>query len=164
VHAPERADHSNLASIGYHFGSKEALLDEALIVASARWLEPIVGSGRSDATRTLRERIADGLERFVESLESNQATAVAFFEAVTRTGRAPAVQSRLAESYQRLRDTLRDNIFADLSDTLGPAGSDALASAIIALYDGVLLQWLLDPGRAVNTRALIDTLGDSLRV
>jgi hypothetical protein len=59
---------------------------------------------------------------------------------------------------------LRDNILADLNDALGPAGSDALASAVIALYDGVLLQWLLDPGRAVNARALIDALGDSLTV
>jgi AcrR family transcriptional regulator len=154
------ASGANLASIGYHFGSKEALLDEALVEASARWLEPIVDQARTSATGSVRERIAGGLELFVESLQHNRATAVAFFEAITRVERSEPVRSRLAEGYRQLRDAVVEAILAD--QALKPAESDALASAVIALYDGVLVQWLLDPSRPMDIRKLVGTLGDSL--
>jgi AcrR family transcriptional regulator len=154
------ASGANLASIGYHFGSKEALLDEALVAASARWLEPIVDQARTSVTGSVRERIAGGLELFVESLQHNRATAVAFFEAITRVERSESVRSRLAEGYQQLRDAVVQAVLAD--QALKPAESDALASAVIALYDGVLVQWLLDPSRPLNVRKLVGTLGDSL--
>lgn len=149
------ASGANLASIGYHFGSKEQLLDEALIVACERWLAPVVNLGRRPGPQLVRERIVRGLEEFIASLEPNRPTIQAFFEALARVERSPAVRGRLAASYEALREVVGEAV-AMGDEVRDAAGLDQQASAIIALYDGILLQWLIDPTRHFDAPALVD--------
>ncbi|WP_241010618.1 TetR/AcrR family transcriptional regulator [Mycobacterium camsae] len=136
---------ANLASIGYHFGSKDALLDEALIEATERWLRPLARQRRGAESAGLESELSN----FVESLPGNRAVVLAFFEALPRVERSPVVRARLAEIYEQLR--------AGILDVLPPAWRDdtALASAIVALYDGILVQWLVDPDRVIDAPAMV---------
>ena len=157
------ASGANLASIGYHFGGKEALLDEALAVATDRWIGPIIDQGRSSADGSLRDRISQGINQFAESLPENRGLVVAFFEALTRTQRCQTLQSRLADGYDSVREAVIDGVLAPAQGEHPCEEADALASAMIALCDGLMLQWLLDPTRPFDVAAMVSALGRALR-
>lgn len=130
---------ANLASIGYHFGSMESLLDEALVIATESWIDPLVAlateaDGESDNGS---DRLRRGLKTFLESLPENRQTAVGLFEALARVDRSEPLRERLAAQYDRLRAALAGN-------AAGDARADATASAVVALLDGVVIQWLID--------------------
>src|SRR4051812_36238625 len=79
------ASGTNLGSIGYHYGSKEQLLDQALLEAVKRWFEPLIASvaGPPDELATrLREAIRAQLET------RNRAMVIAYFEALVRAERS----------------------------------------------------------------------------
>jgi AcrR family transcriptional regulator len=154
---------ANLASIGYYFGSMDALLEEALIVATERWIGPLVQVAMASRGATLRERVESGLTMFAASLPENRNTVVAFFEALARVERSEVLRTTLAAGYDELRAALVD---VGASQDSGrpvsggyPVGS---ASAVIALYDGVMVQWLLDPYRTVDVTAMLDGLARTL--
>lgn len=152
------ASNANLASIGYHFGSKEALLDEALVVACERWLAPLVKGGRRLDAGSLHEQVVRDLERFVASLDPNRELVRAFFEALARAERSPLVRRCLADSYERLRAAVGERARRVGAD-VDAAALDARASAIIAIFDGVMVQWLIDPSRRCDARQLVASLG-----
>ena len=52
------ASDTNLASIGYHFGSKEHLLNVAVAEAFQRWLKPLVALAAEPGPATPLERLA----------------------------------------------------------------------------------------------------------
>jgi AcrR family transcriptional regulator len=134
---------TNLASIGYHFGSKEALLNEALGASFLEWAERV----RSLAI----EPGGDPTDVLAASWEAMRATfaeyrglAVAFTEALAQAERQPALRTQLAEIYEQSRAAVATMI----SETIGvPEGPQAraLASFLIVMCDGLLVQWLLDP-------------------
>jgi AcrR family transcriptional regulator len=51
------ASGTNLASIGYHFGSKEGLLNVAMVEAFQRWLKPLVALAAEPGPATPLERL-----------------------------------------------------------------------------------------------------------
>ena len=134
---------ANLASIGYYFGSMESLLDEALVIATESWIDPLVAlateaDGESDGESEIgSDRLRRGLKTFLESLPEHRQTAVGLFEALARVDRSEPLRERLAAQYDRLRAALAGN-------AAGDARADAAASAVVALLDGVVIQWLID--------------------
>jgi len=147
------AAEANLASIGYHFGSMDALLDEALIVATERWIAPLIDAAATSSALPLRDRLIDGLTHFVASLPEHRHTVSAFFEAMARVERSDRLRARLAAAYDDLRAGVGavDGGAAGHPDTPATDG----ASAVVALYDGVLVQWLLDPNRPINAPSMV---------
>ena len=153
------AAEANLASIGYHFGGMETLLDEALIVATDRWIGPLLEMTTPGLGLSARDRLVSGLTAFVASLPENRNTAVGFFEALARAERSDVLRDRLAEGYQSLRASLAD---VAAGDSAYREAAVEGASAMIALYDGVMVQWLLDPHRSVDVEKMVDGLGEAL--
>lgn len=146
---------ANLASIGYHFDGKEALLDEALLVACGRWVEPIIAAATTSAG-SRRQRVAALLEAFATSLEPNRNTVAAFVEALVRMRHSPALRTRLAHEYDDLRAAVAHGLRG--ADGGSAADSRTLASAVIALCDGMMVQWLLDPNRVIDIAAIVDAI------
>lgn len=130
---------ANLASIGYHFGSKDELLGQALREGFRRWLTEVTTAVLDSGATTRREWLKRLVGALRVSLERHRNLALAFLEAVARAPRDEGLREALAESYRETRDALV---------TLAGLGADdvgqALASALIASFDGLLIQWLID--------------------
>lgn len=143
---------ANLASIGYHFGTKDALITTAIVEGLDRWLEAIaqrmdVDDEANPSTRILRAIEAANL-RESEGLASN------FFAAVARAKHDPDVQRVLTQGFKDARP--RVAALLDLgtdADGLGAAG------ALIAMFHGLVAQTLVDPQLAIENGALIRALG-----
>ncbi|MEJ3652574.1 TetR/AcrR family transcriptional regulator [Actinomycetes bacterium KLBMP 9759] len=136
---------TNLASIGYHFGSKEALLNEAVADMFEDWV---------DRVRVLTEAIAPARDPFslmaaswsamIAAFGEYRGLAVAFVEALAQAERSPQLREKLATAYERSRAAAAQLLVGALGVPDGPHAR-ALASLQIAISDGLLAQWLLDP-------------------
>jgi AcrR family transcriptional regulator len=157
------ASGTNLASIGYHFGSKEALLAAALIEATGEWgdaLERLLAADVADGGA----RAADPLGRFeatwtrvIESLATHRPLWVASFEAVAQAERSPQVREYLAEALERARFGLAE-MLQGLAGPVDERAARTVGSFYQALLSGVLVQWLIDPSRAPSGHDLAEGL------
>ncbi len=153
------ASGANLASIGYHFGSKDALLDAALIEAigdlSDRLMQLTAGGN---------VHLRDSWDRVLAEFDAARPLLVAHAEAWAQIERSPALRERFAQFHAGIlaRGIDHAKMFRPDLDT------DTLHAVSIvsgALADGMIVQSLIDPkqlptGREIATglRALADTL------
>ena len=69
---------------------------------------------------------------------------VAFVEALAQAERSDPLRTRLAEGYAEMRRRIVEGILAIVPDMPGDIAR-AVASFFIAMSDGYMVQWLLDP-------------------
>jgi AcrR family transcriptional regulator len=157
------ASGTNLASIGYHFGSKEALLNEAIGEAFDEWTQQVGEIAMSAPDASPLDRMAASWVALLDSFERNRAMLVAFVEALAQAERSPELRSQLADHYQRTREQIAAMVRTTIGDPAGdPAMSERVASFILAVSDGFLVQYLLDPDRTPTGEELVDALGAAL--
>jgi AcrR family transcriptional regulator len=139
---------TNLASIGYHFGSKEALLNEAMGQSFQEWAERVRALALAVEPRDDRmSMLAASWDAMLTSFAEYRGLAVAFTEALAQAERQPALRAQLAAIYEQSRAA----VAAMIAETVGlPDGPQtrALATFQIVVCDGLLVQWLLDPDAA----------------
>jgi AcrR family transcriptional regulator len=136
---------ANLASIAYHFGSKDNLVTEAVIEGLDRWLAEVAeGLGDIGALGS-----AERFRRSAEAIETSRRR---------HTGLARNLVAALAKAQHdaRIRDMLaagfrnaRPNVAALLGLGSDPEGQDA-AGLVLAQFYGLLFQVLLDPALAID--------------
>lgn len=138
------ASKTNLASIGYHFGSKEALLSAALVEAFEEWgveIDRVMSAAGADAT--VAGRMAAMWSGVLESFATHRPLWVAGIEAFTLAERIPDLREKLAEAYRRARPELGGIALPD-----APADDKtrlAAGSFLLAVMTGLTIQNLLDP-------------------
>lgn len=159
------ASGTNLASIGYHFGSKESLLNEAIGQAFEEWTERVGEIVFAEAGASPLEQMQASWIAMVDSFEEHRAVMVAFMEALAQAERSPKLKAELAALYRDCRDRIAAMIRRSLGADAELAGSapDVIASFSMAVCDGLAIQWLLDPERAPSGQDLVAALGGALQ-
>jgi AcrR family transcriptional regulator len=143
------ASGSNLGSIGYHFGSKEALLNEAIREGFAEWTSQLAGIAFAEEGATPIERARASWVALTESFAGHRPLIVAFVEALGQSVRSDELRSQLADIYEESRAALARLVEASLGATdVAEDQLRAVATFMIAVCDGLMLQWLVDPKRA----------------
>jgi len=158
------ASGANLASIGYHFGSKEGLLNAAVARTCEDWTEAIGKAAFSSPDASPLERIASSWQAMIGSFEDQRPLLVSFVEAMAQAERSDELRAQMAGLYRKLRDAVGEmvrNSLADDAEALG-AAPRVVASYLIAVCDGLVLQWLLDPEDTPGADQLITSLGVAL--
>jgi len=139
---------TNLASIGYHFGSKERLLNIAVAEAFQRWLKPLVALAAEPGPATPLERLHRSAAGVMDTLEANRSLVAAALEAWAQVPRSEELRAEMIATYEdfhrAIATTTRD-AFAEVGTP--DIDADVLADLIIALFDGLLVRWQLDPDR-----------------
>lgn len=151
------ASGTNLASIGYHFGSKEALLNGAMRQCFEEYIEQITRIVFADPGATALQRVRASWAALISTFEQHRPLMVAFIEALAQTERVPELRAQLAECYERLRMTVAEMVRASVGELPDPVARQT-ASFLIAVYDGLQVQWLLDPQRAPTADELLAAL------
>jgi AcrR family transcriptional regulator len=153
------ASGTNLASIGYHFGSKEALLNEALISSTEEWSEKLTAAmavdTSTDATPLDRFELiwANVVELFVTHRQLWSTT----FEILAQIEHVPDVRRALIEANKLARPGLA-KMFQRIDDSIDEKAAWVLGSFHQALLTGVMSQWLVDPESAPSAHDLADAL------
>jgi AcrR family transcriptional regulator len=158
------ASDTNLASIGYHFGSKEALLNQAIAMAFEEWTETVGELAASQAAGSPLEQVAVGWKAMLDSFEEHRALLVAWVESIAQAERSPELKGQLADHMQSCREQVGAMVRAALGPEAEAAGAnpETIASFLMAVCDGLALQWLLDEERAPGSEQLMTALGSAL--
>jgi AcrR family transcriptional regulator len=155
------ASGTNLASIGYHFGGMEALMNEAVAETTRTWTRSIEAEVWTDATEHpaehLRRMLAATLDRF-EELEPYLRS---FVEAFPPAIRSQDLRESMAGAYEEVRsagEAILERVFEGADPPVPTEHRRTLASLLIALCDGLILQWLLDRDAVPDSEAMLAAL------
>src|SRR5487761_1394998 len=132
------ASGTNLGSIGYHFGSKEALLNQAIGLALEEWADAIIYATRPDSGPGPLT-LTSSLRKVLDEYDSIRPYYHAYIEALARSARSPELRAQLAAHYNRQRDRIAAWLTASVPDTIDANDARHLASLMIATVDGLLI-------------------------
>lgn len=136
---------TNLGAVNYHFGSRENLLNEAMLEVFKEW------AGRSaevdvDPEAEPLKQLAERSRPMVEGIAAAQPAFVMALEALLQSRRSPELHSRIVEHYAELRRMAMQGMAeTERGRELPPRFLEVVASYMIAVADGLQLQALLDP-------------------
>ena len=151
------ASGANLAAIGYHFGSKEALLNTAILQSFDEWGSAIEQAGADSRSGEPVERLTRFLAGFLAGSPQQRATLVASVQAFGEAEFVPEVRRQLGETYEEGRRSLAAMLLG-----VDPAQVDEdgrrLGSLVLAILMGTALQWLIDPGATPSASELADAV------
>jgi AcrR family transcriptional regulator len=146
---------TNLGSIGYHFGSKEALLNLALAEAQAEYTEKVLAvATAADAGDRPLESVRSSWSEMVAGFEGMRALTIALFEALVQAERSEDLRTSLAATHHELRMSIAATL--ERLDLGTEDNRVALASFMMAVCDGLQLQWLLDPDHTPSGGEVFD--------
>ncbi|MFJ8166702.1 TetR/AcrR family transcriptional regulator [Streptomyces sp. NPDC096136] len=140
------ASGTNLASIGYHYGSKDALLTQAFIALIEEW-----GQGRQaglaggDGSLERLRALWDGV---VADHETAGPVWAASLEVALSRDRNPELKAMLAASQTEGRRGLVQMMTGTPEERLTERDERTLGAVYQALLNGLMIQWLFDPATA----------------
>jgi AcrR family transcriptional regulator len=152
------ASDTNLGSIGYHFGSKEALLNEAIGEAFRAWTERIAGAAFAAPDVDPLARLRASWIEMLTSFEEDRGLVSAFVEALAPAARSPELREQLAAQYQEGREAIGRMVAVSLGEAGGGVDAAVVASFLMAVCDGLMIQFLLDPENTPSGAELVDAL------
>lgn len=148
----------NLGAIGYHFGSMEALLAEAVASVFRRWLFRIQSSVTLDDETTFEELLLQVCREAAKVFRKDRGLAAAFLEGIAQAERSPALRKQMNEDYQRLRSMIAELLQAALGDRFPADDRAGVASVFMAIDVGLMAQALLDPKAVQHPDRVVDDL------
>jgi AcrR family transcriptional regulator len=150
---------TSLAAIGYHFGSKDALMSIALIEASGTELGDEIEHAISDADSTAEplERFATTWTNMIESFAAHRPLISANFENLAQVDHLPQVRVFLVQAQQQAVSELA-RLLQEVDNTLDGDSAPAVGSLYYTLLNGLMVQWLIDPATTPTGRDLADAL------
>jgi AcrR family transcriptional regulator len=147
----------NKALVHYHFGSMDNLRLEAV----ASLMTGVV----NEAASVLIEAptLAEGIRSFGETLDrfsSEDPGSVVLMEAMLHAPRDERLEAMLLRALEFYEEALRQRIDSDAGSDRFPVGVDSagLATALTALFDGLVLHAYMRPG--VDFRPAADSVAD----
>ncbi|HTA06114.1 MAG TPA: TetR/AcrR family transcriptional regulator [Solirubrobacteraceae bacterium] len=152
------ASNTNLGSISYHFGSKDALLDEAAKVVFEEWAQTVARTLSADPDASPARRFARALELILDDFDAMRPYFLGFIQIVADSGRSSETREQLMEHYRKQRATVTAMITEWLRGSVNPGDARHIASLLMAISDGLMLQSLIDPDSAPTSRQLTAAL------
>ncbi|MFF7705389.1 TetR/AcrR family transcriptional regulator [Streptomyces lydicus] len=152
---------ANLAAINYHFRSRDALMNLAMVESVSDAMRELLAAPADDDTGEAgdaRARFEVFWARLVGSFGTDRALWAANIEALAQALRSPEVRAPMADGQHRAR--------GELAGLLGLDSDAGAGAVIVTLLNGLLVQWMIDPERAPTGTQLtagVLALADALR-
>ena len=148
----------SLAAIGYHFGSKDALMNQAVFESVGDWADELqkvlTARGAADAPPLHRfELIMQQTLRAFAGPDRGLWTAQ--LELISLAQHNPELQAFLA-SIQDLAASGLAELFLGMSAEQDPAASKAAGTVMQAFFIGLIAKYYLDPAGMLSPRDLAD--------
>lgn len=153
------ASNTNLGSIGYHFGTKDALMNAALVQATEEWGnelgQALAASVNPDDTPL--ERFEAVWTRVISMFEEHRQLWVAQFEIFSHLQHSPEMRPYFSAAQETSRRGL-----ATLLQLIDPNSDEksvrSVGSFALAMLTGVIAQWLVDPDKAPDGADLAEAI------
>ncbi|GGK51132.1 TetR/AcrR family transcriptional regulator [Nocardia camponoti] len=130
---------TNLAAINYHFGTRDKLLQQAMLESSAAAVEQILDALPAPDPAHPAARLEAFWTKLIASFTADPALWHANAEALNEALHTPELRRELAAAQSAAR--------AGLAETFGN-GNQSVGALLQTMIGGLLLQWLIDPENA----------------
>ncbi|MCP3811243.1 TetR/AcrR family transcriptional regulator [Mycolicibacterium septicum] len=150
----------NVASINYHFGSKDALVTEALGECFGLWNQRVETAFVGAAGLPPHDQLAAILRVAIDSFAEVRSSIHACVETYAPALRSDELRERMAAGYATVRESavqLAANAMHEGGMPV-PDNLAAIASVLMAVCDGLMLQWIADPTAPPDSAATLDAL------
>ncbi|MFJ8853249.1 TetR/AcrR family transcriptional regulator [Streptomyces sp. NPDC102437] len=156
------ASGTNLASIGYHYGSKEALLNLAFVKVTEEWGDLLTEDGEEraeggDGSGAPLDQFRETWERVIDSFEETRSVWQLQMEVVSRIDQDPELRKALVGPQREGRDGLAEGMLG-IDPEKDPEKARVAGLFCQALLAGVMAQWLMDSESAPSAQDLTDGL------
>jgi AcrR family transcriptional regulator len=139
------ASGANVAAVNYHFGSRENLLNQAMLDVFAEWMWRSSKVDVDEEEEPLQQ-LAARARPMVDGIQAAQPAFIMALEVLLQSRRSPELHGQLAEHYARMRRFASESIAqSKRGSQLPPRYREVAASYMIAVADGLQVQALLDP-------------------
>ncbi|GAA4225525.1 AcrR family transcriptional regulator [Streptosporangium album] len=152
----------SMAAIGYHFGSREALLNAAIIQALDEWGNE---TGRTlaaygDPGSSPAEQYEAMWTQMIESFTEHRKLWLATIEAILQAEHSSELRKYLADSQKEGRRGVAGILRGVPEDELSDSTVRTVGSVQMALLSGVMMQWLTDPEQSPSGPEVVAGLRD----
>jgi AcrR family transcriptional regulator len=158
----------SMAAIGYHYGSRETLLNQALFEAMGDWGTRVGGAFAPDPSvpDTPAAQFESKLARLIDSLQDNRQFWLASYEAFMQAQRSPEMREQMAAGQLDGKQGLAAMVVGVPEDEVPESEVRTVGAAQMALVSGLMIQWLTDPDAAPTASEVMTglrkLLGDAL--
>ncbi|MFI6374667.1 TetR/AcrR family transcriptional regulator [Streptomyces sp. NPDC050546] len=151
---------TNLASIGYHYGSKDALLAEAYLSLVGGLSDAFEGEepGASDAEPGSLERFQEVWSNIIGTMRGPGSMWRLSMEIVAMGDQLPVVRDHLADQQRDAERALVALFMGVREEDIQDKTLDTLGRFYTTLMTGLIAQWSFDPERAPDGEALTEGL------
>ena len=139
------ASGAHLASIGYHFGSKDNLMNTAVLEATSEWGDVFERAVREAVTESPEERARVLITVLFATLPDQRDLMVASVQAFAQAQFDEDVRTALRAGISEGRRELAALVLGVPSSQVGPGTVAGLGSAIYNIVAGYVLQYLVAP-------------------
>jgi len=136
---------TNVAAINYHFGSREKLLNQAVLEFFLDWKDSAMDVDVDPDAEPLQQFAARS-RPLIDGIPAAQPAFVMGLEAILQARRSPELRRQLVDHYAEQRRRAVQTVAAsERGSQLPPRFLEVIASYLIAIADGLQIQALLDP-------------------
>lgn len=148
------------AAIGYHFGSREALLLTAFSEAMDHWGKEVMEEMKSavDPDASPSEQYRASWRAMIDSYGRNRQLWIASIEAFVQSEHHPELRKQLAAAQREGRRGMAAGVLGIDEDSLTEADERRIGAVATALNSGVMLQHMLAPENAPTADEVVDGL------
>jgi AcrR family transcriptional regulator len=139
---------TTLGAVNYHFGSREKLLNAAILELFREWADRSDRVGRLDVDPQAEPlaQLAARARPMVDGIPEMQPLFVVGLEAVLQSRRSPELHGQLVGHYAEMRRMAVESMAStERGSQLPHRFLEVIASYMIAVADGLQVQALLDP-------------------
>ncbi|APU16595.1 MULTISPECIES: TetR/AcrR family transcriptional regulator [Actinoalloteichus] len=139
------ASGAHLGSIGYHFGSKDALMNAAVLAATSEWGDTMESAVRAADAEEPSHRFATLVTKLFEAIPGERDLLVASVQAFAQADFDESMRSALAQGFREGRSAFASMMLDQKPDEIEHSAAAGLGSVVYALVTGFIVQALIDP-------------------
>ncbi|MFF7855849.1 TetR family transcriptional regulator [Streptomyces sp. NPDC007904] len=150
-----RESGTNLASIGYHYGSKDALLAQAYVALVESTGDAFGGGGSVEGTEPgSLERFERVWSNIIDTMKEPGSVWRLSMEVLALGDRMPEVRDRLATAQREAGRGLVPVLMGGREEDVSDETTDTLGMFYLTLMTGLIAQWSFDPRTAPDAEQL----------
>jgi AcrR family transcriptional regulator len=148
----------SMAAIGYHYGSREALLNQALFELLDEWGDALGRALVPDAEGSTKEHFAQMWQSLIDDFKAQPDLWLASVELFMQAQRQPDLRKALADGTTQGRRGMAAMLGSVPEDKVPEASARTLGSVQLALMVGIMIQHLSDPATAPTADEILEGL------
>ncbi|MET0494926.1 MAG: TetR/AcrR family transcriptional regulator [Actinoplanes sp.] len=148
------ASGTNLGSIGYHYGSTQALMNAAMLSAIEEWGDAIGAALAAETDDEPDDPLVRYWRRVLGTMDTHRELWLASVEAMIQSEHSPDLKAQIAAGMQEGRRGLAAMLTGREEKTIDEETVRTVGSVAMALMSGVMTQWLVDPANAPSAEQI----------